>query len=80
MRRHAGGGFGLCADAPRVMIIGGGEIYRIFEAQAVRIHLTRVHAKPSGTRILRWQTLTLGKKQRRYFAPPVKKIAPITVS
>ena len=38
----------LCADAPRVMIIGGGEIYRIFEAQAVRIHLTQVHAKPSG--------------------------------
>jgi dihydrofolate reductase len=38
----------LCADAPRVMIIGGGEIYRLFEAQAVRIHLTRVHAKPSG--------------------------------
>lgn len=38
----------LCAEAPRVMIIGGGEIYRIFEAQAVRIHLTRVHAEPSG--------------------------------
>ena len=38
----------LCAYAPRVMIIGGGEIYRIFEGQAARIHLTRVHAKPSG--------------------------------
>ena len=38
----------LCADAPRAMIIGGGEIYRIFEAQAVRIYLTRVHAEPSG--------------------------------
>ena len=69
----------LCADAPRVMIIGGGEIYRIFEAQAVRIHLTRCMQSRRGTRILRWQTLTLGKKLRRYFAPPVKKIAPITV-
>ena len=38
----------LCADAPRAMIIGGGEIYSIFEAQAARIHLTRVHAEPSG--------------------------------
>ena len=38
----------LCADALRAMIIGGGEIYRIFEAQAARIHLTRVHAEPLG--------------------------------
>ena len=80
MRRHAGGGFGLCADAPRVMIIGGGEIYRIFEAQAVRIHLTRVHAKPSGDTHFALADPDAWQETRRYFAPPVKKIAPITVS
>ena len=38
----------VCGSAARVMIIGGGEIYRIFEPQAVFIHLTRVHASPDG--------------------------------
>jgi len=32
----------------RVMIIGGGEIYRIFEPQAQYVHLTEVHATPEG--------------------------------
>ncbi len=36
------------ADADRVMIIGGGQIYKAFEAQADVIHLTQVHASPEG--------------------------------
>ena len=32
----------------RVMIIGGGEIYKAFEAQADILHLTKVHAAPDG--------------------------------
>ena len=32
----------------RVMIIGGGEIYKAFEAQADILHLTKVHAAPEG--------------------------------
>ena len=32
----------------RVMIIGGGEIYRAFESQADVLHLTKVHATPEG--------------------------------
>jgi len=36
------------ADGGRVMIIGGGEIYKMFEPLASRIHLTRVHAQPEG--------------------------------
>ena len=31
LRRHAEAALALCADAPRVMIIGGGEIYRILK-------------------------------------------------
>lgn len=34
-----------------VMIIGGGEIYRLFEPMAQTIHLTRVHARPHGDTI-----------------------------
>jgi dihydrofolate reductase len=30
------------------MIIGGGEIYRLFEEQAEVVHLTRVHDTPAG--------------------------------
>ncbi len=30
------------------MIIGGGEIYRLFEPQAETVHLTRVHDNPEG--------------------------------
>jgi len=32
----------------RVMIIGGGEIYKAFESQADILHLTKVHAAPEG--------------------------------
>ena len=32
----------------KIILFGGGEIYRIFEPQAVFIHLTRVHASPDG--------------------------------
>lgn len=34
--------------AARVMIIGGGQIYKAFEAQADIVHLTMVHARPDG--------------------------------
>ena len=36
------------ADSDRVMIIGGGQIYKAFEAQAELIHLTQVHTAPEG--------------------------------
>ena len=32
----------------RVMIIGGGEIYKAFEPHAEILHLTKVHASPEG--------------------------------
>ena len=35
-------------DGQTVMIIGGGQIYKLFEAQAGKIHLTQVHATPDG--------------------------------
>ena len=35
-------------DAEMVMIIGGGQIYKLFEPQAATIHLTEVHAAPDG--------------------------------
>jgi dihydrofolate reductase len=47
----------------RVMIIGGGEIYKMFEAYASIVHLTRVHAAPKGdtfftlTQPDKWQEL-----------------------
>lgn len=34
--------------ADRVMIIGGGQVYKAFEAQADILHLTKVHATPEG--------------------------------
>jgi dihydrofolate reductase len=34
--------------AKRVMIIGGGKVYKAFEAQAHILHLTKVHAAPKG--------------------------------
>lgn len=37
-----------CGDAPTVMIIGGGQIYRLFEPMASTVHLTEVHATPQG--------------------------------
>lgn len=36
------------AAAPRVSVIGGAEIYRLFEPIADRIELTEVHASPDG--------------------------------
>lgn len=35
-------------DAETVMIVGGGQIYKLFEPQAATIHLTEVHAAPDG--------------------------------
>jgi len=35
-------------DAATVMIIGGGQIYTLFEPMAQTIHLTQVHAQPDG--------------------------------
>ena len=37
-----------CADAETIMIIGGGQIYKLFEPMASRVHLTQVHATPDG--------------------------------
>lgn len=37
-----------CAEAEKVMIIGGGQIYKIFEPMAQIVHLTQVHAAPQG--------------------------------
>lgn len=36
------------ADGPRVSIVGGAEIFRLFEPLANRIELTEVHGKPEG--------------------------------
>ena len=36
------------AGGPRVSVIGGAEIYRLFEPLADRIELTEVHASPDG--------------------------------
>ncbi len=38
----------LAGDAPEVMVIGGGELYRAALPLAHRIYLTRVHATPGG--------------------------------
>jgi dihydrofolate reductase len=38
----------LAADAQTIMIIGGGQIYKLFEAKASTVHLTQVHATPDG--------------------------------
>jgi dihydrofolate reductase len=35
-------------DGPRVSIVGGAEIYRLFEPLADRIELTEVHGSPEG--------------------------------
>lgn len=37
-----------CGDAPEVMVIGGGELYREALPRATRIHLTRIHAAIDG--------------------------------
>lgn len=39
-------------DGPRVSIVGGAEIYRLFEPLADRIELTEVHGRPEGDTVL----------------------------
>jgi dihydrofolate reductase len=39
-------------DGPRVSVIGGAEIYRLFAPRADRIELTEVHASPPGDTLL----------------------------
>jgi dihydrofolate reductase len=36
------------SDADKIMIIGGGQIYKLFEPLAAKLHLTEVHAAPEG--------------------------------
>ena len=38
----------VAGDAPEVMVIGGGEIYRLFLPQATRVYLTHVHTEIDG--------------------------------
>ena len=40
------------ADAPRISVIGGAEIFRLFEPIADEIELTEVHSSPEGDTIL----------------------------
>ena len=42
------GALAACGDAPEVMVIGGGELYRDALPRATRIHLTRIHASIDG--------------------------------
>lgn len=35
-------------DVETVMIIGGGQIYKLFEPLAQKLHMTQVHATPTG--------------------------------
>jgi len=37
-----------CGAADKIMIVGGGQIYKIFEPMASIVHLTEVHATPQG--------------------------------
>lgn len=39
-------------DGPRVSVIGGAEIYRLFAPHADRIELTEIHAAPAGDTVL----------------------------
>lgn len=57
------------ADSDRVMIIGGGQIYKAFEAQADIIHLTQVHASPDGDTFFALQNADAWREtERRQFA------------
>lgn len=56
----------LAGDAPQVMVIGGGELYRAALPLARRIHLTRVHARPDGdTRFPELDTSEWRETERR---------------
>lgn len=37
-----------CGEVEKIMIVGGGQIYKIFEPMAAVVHLTQVHASPEG--------------------------------
>ena len=67
-------------DAETVMIIGGGQIYKLFEPQAATIHLTEVHAEPdAATRHLLCRKQMRGKKFPAKDFRLAKMTAPIIV-
>ena len=43
-------------DAETMMIIGGGQIYKLFEPLATTVHLTQVHAAPDGDTVFGLQS------------------------
>jgi len=42
----------LAGDVPAVTVIGGAEIFRLFEDRADRIELTEVHVSPAGDTVM----------------------------
>lgn len=56
-------------DGGRAMIIGGGQIYQIFEPQADIIHLTQVHASPEGDTYFALQNPEAWQEQDRQRFP-----------
>ena len=63
-------------DGPRAMIIGGGQIYKIFEPQADIIHMTQVHATPEGDTFFALQDAAAWRAQdRQRFAADEKNSA-----
>jgi dihydrofolate reductase len=54
-----------CVDGERVMIIGGGQIYKAFEAKADIVHLTQVHAAPKGDTFFAFHDPELWQEQDR---------------
>ena len=66
------------ADNERVMIIGGGEIYRIFEPQAEIVHLTQVHLRRKVIHFSGWPRRMRGAKPHAPAIRQAKKTAPIS--
>ena len=66
------------ADNERVMIIGGGEIYRIFEPQAEIVHLTQVHSRRKVIHFSGWPRRMRGAKPHAPAIRQAKKTAPIS--
>ena len=63
-------------DGERVMIIGGGQIYKAFEGEADIVHLTQVHAAPEGDTFFVFQDPDLWQEQdRQRFAADNKNSA-----
>lgn len=63
-------------DGERVMIIGGGQIYKAFEGEAHIVHLTQVHAAPEGDTFFVFQDPDLWQEQdRQRFAADEKNSA-----